>query len=178
MEPTEIREFSEQAKEAGESGFKGVSLIISILAVLVAMVTVMGHRAHTEAVLEQARASDIWNEYQARKMRIQEVQTENHLLAAQPGANASHSLVESNTANIEKWKHETEADAEKAREYEHGVEIAERRASRFDIGEALLQIAVVLASITLLTRRMHYVLAAVVLGSVGLLAAASALFIH
>lgn len=178
MEANEINEFSEQVKEGGESNLKNVSLIISVLAVLVAMVTVMGHRTHTEAVLEQARASDMWNEYQARKMRIQQVQSENHLLAAQPASETLKAQIEKNNSTTEKWKEETDADSEKAKEYENGVRIAEQKASRFDLGEALLQISVVLASITLLTRRMPYVVAAALLGLTGLLTAASAFLIH
>ena len=53
-----------------------------------------------------------------------------------------------------------------------------KEAARFDLGEALLQIGVVLASITLLTRRWFYVLVALALGAGGLIAAASALLIH
>ena len=50
--------------------------------------------------------------------------------------------------------------------------------SRLDLGEALLQISVVLASITLLTRRWWYVLAAVALGAIGVAAAAASLRQH
>lgn len=178
MEPTEIEEFTKQVQEGGEANMKQVSLAISILAVLVAMVTVMGHRTHTEAVLEQARASDMWNEYQARKMRMQQVQSENHLLALFPATEGIGKQIEANKVTAEKWKEETDIDSEKAREYENGVRIAEERASRYDIGEALLQISVVLASITLLTRRYHYVIAAIVLGLAGLLTAASAFLIR
>ena len=41
---------------------------MSILAVLVAITTLLGHRCSTEAVLAQARASDQWNEYQAKRI--------------------------------------------------------------------------------------------------------------
>ena len=60
-------------KESGEGGGESlriISLAISILAVLVAMVTVLGHRSHTEAILMQSRAGDQWNEYQAKKIRM------------------------------------------------------------------------------------------------------------
>jgi hypothetical protein len=73
MEANEVQEFAKQMKEAGEEGgesFRSISLGISILAVLVAMVTVLGHRSHTEAVLMQSRAGDQWNEYQAKKIRM------------------------------------------------------------------------------------------------------------
>ena len=42
---------------------------MSVLAVLVAITTVLGHRTHTEAVLDQNKATDQWNEYQAHKIR-------------------------------------------------------------------------------------------------------------
>ena len=42
---------------------------MSVVAVLVAITTVLGHRTHTEAVLNQNKATDQWNEYQAHKIR-------------------------------------------------------------------------------------------------------------
>ena len=69
MEATEIQEFAKQVKEGGEESLTSISLAISILAVLVAMVTVLGHRSHTNAVLAQARATDQWNLYEAKKIR-------------------------------------------------------------------------------------------------------------
>ena len=61
---------------------------------------------------------------------------------------------------------------------ESEVAVAEKRAARFDLGEALLQIGVVLASITLLTRHRLYVAIALTLGLGGILAAISALLVH
>ena len=58
MEPSEVQEFAHKLQESGESGgesLKLISLAISILAVLVAMVTVLGHRAHTEAILMETQ---------------------------------------------------------------------------------------------------------------------------
>jgi hypothetical protein len=180
MEPAEITEFSNQMKEAGESSMTHVSLIISILAVLVAMVTVLGHRQHTEAILLQARASDTWNEYQARKMRLQQVNIAEDVLTLQPSSNdaAVQAKLRDYKGHTAKWQAELDEDQEKAKDLEAEVALAEVKAGRFDIGEALLQISVVLASITLLTRRSLYVAAAVVLGLAGLLTAASALLVH
>src|SRR6201996_9494161 len=89
MEPTEIDEFRKQVEEGGESGLTPVSLAISILAVLVAMVTVLGHRTHTQAVLEQAKASDQWNEYHAKKIRQNEFAVATDLLILHPNANGA-----------------------------------------------------------------------------------------
>lgn len=180
MEPEEISEFAKEMREAGEASMTRVSLIISVLAVLVALVTVFSHRQHTEAVLSQAKASDQWGEYQGRRIRQAELGIAGDLLASLPGVDAS-----SRQAKLSQYKAaqvraqgQLDEDTRAAREFEAEVGLAEKRAMRLDAGEALLQISVVLASITLLTRRWTFVLAAIGLGSLGLLAAASALLVR
>ena len=180
MEAAEVHEFSEQLKEGGEKRLTHVSVIIAALAVLVAIVTVLGHRAHTRSVLEQTRAADQWNEYQARKMRVQLLQTENSLLSLQPSVNAAatQARIAANKEGIAKWQAELDQDMEKAHELEASVDTEERYAARFDLGEEFLQIAVVLASITLLTRHRRYVAAALILALVGVLIAGSAFLLR
>lgn len=170
-------------KESGESGgesLKSISLAISILAVLVAMVTVIGHRTHTEAVLMEARASDQWNEYQAKKIRMDNLSVTVDLLAIQPTADpaAVHTKITEYKAHIEKWKSDLAEEQNKAHEFESEVTRAERKASRYDLGEALLQIAVVLSSITLFTRNRTYFFLGISVGTIGLLIAASALLVR
>jgi uncharacterized protein YlxW (UPF0749 family) len=180
MEPTEIHEFSQQMKEAGESSLTGISLAISILAVLVAMVTVLGHRTHTRAVLTQTRAADQWNEYQSRKLRTENLQVTVDLLTLQPVNDpaATQKRIAEYRASITKWSSELVEDQAKAHALQDQVEHAEAQADRYDLGEALLQIAVVLASITLLTRHRGYFYFGLCLGVGGLLFAASAVFLH
>lgn len=174
MEPTEINEFSKQMREAGEANLTRISLAISILAVLVAMVTVLSHRSHTEAVLMQSRAGDQWNEYQAKKIRSENLANVVDLLALQPVADAGAAAkkVTEYKAHLSKWKDDLAEEQKTAREYEAEVQRAEKKAGRFDLGEALLQIAVVLSSITLLTRQRMYFFFGLALGVVGLLYAA------
>ena len=178
MEPTEIQEFSKQMKEAGEASLTRISLAISILAVLVAMVTVLSHRSHTEAVLMQSRAGDRWNEYQAKKIRSETLTNTVDLLALQPVTDAAAAARKQAEykAHIEKWAEDLSEEQKAARELETEVQRAEKKAGRFDLGEALLQIAVVLSSITLLTRQRTYFLFGLGLGLVGLLIAAGGLF--
>jgi hypothetical protein len=179
MEASEIPEFSERLQEGAEKRLMHVSLIIAILAVLVAMVTVLGHRAHTHAVLEQTRAADQWNEYQSRKLRVQQTQIANDLLSLQPSVDAAATQAKLATykAEITKWQAELQQDMDKAHELEAQVDHEEHEAARFDLGEALLQISVVLASITLLTRHERYVFVALVLAAVGVVIAGSAFFV-
>jgi hypothetical protein len=184
MEPTEIQEFSNQLKEAnGEGGGESlthISLAISILAVLVAMVTVLGHRTHTEAVLQQSKAGDQWALYQAKKIRADNLAVSADLLRLQPNSNQAaveKKLAEYET-HIKKWEKDLEEEQTEARKLEAEVALAERRANRYDLGEALLQIAVVMSSITLFTRKRAYFLFGLSLGAAGLLTAAMALAVH
>jgi hypothetical protein len=180
MEPTEIDEFRKQVEEGGESHMTHVSLAISILAVLVAMVTVLGHRTHTEAVLLQSRAADQWNEYQAKKIRQTEYAVAADLLTLQPNSNkdAVEKKLEDYKRRNEKTNDDLKEEQEKARDLEADVRKSERAASRYDLGEALLQIAVVLTSITLLTRKLTYYLMGLALGIAGVVIAASVLLLH
>ncbi|MBW4039805.1 MAG: DUF4337 domain-containing protein [Acidobacteria bacterium] len=176
MEASEVHEFSKQMQEGAESGLRHVSLAISVLAVLVAMVTVLGHRTHTEAVLMQTRAADQWNLYQAKKIRQGQIATTTDILSLQPSSNdaAIQRKLAEYRAHTLKWNQELADEQHTAEELEHHVDRAERRADRYDLGEALLEIAVVLSSITLLTRQRIYFFLGLAMGTLGLLAAASA----
>src|ERR1700710_1794479 len=131
MEANEVSEFANQMKESGESGgesLKSISLGISILAVLVAMVTVLGHRTHTEAVLMQSRAGDQWNEYQAKKIRQDNLSVVVDTLGLTANANpATQQKIGEYKAHIAKWKEDLAAEQDKAHEYEAEVHHAERQ---------------------------------------------------
>ncbi len=179
MEANEIQEFVEQQEGARENHMMAVSFSISVLAVLVALVTVLSHRAHTAAVLDQARASDEWGLYQAKKIRQTSIQSTSDLLVVlAPGNAAASAKLQDYKAHTAKWDADLAESEHRARGLEEQVEGAERRAGRFDAGEALLQIAVVLASITLLTRRRLYWLAAMGLGVAGAAFAAAGYLVH
>jgi Domain of unknown function (DUF4337) len=183
MEPTEIHEFASQLQEASDGGgepLTHISLAISILAVLVAMVTVLAHRTHTLAVLEQTRAADQWNQYQAKKIRMDNVGLTVDLLALQssgdPGAIAAKTTAYN--AQIAKWKEDLAEEEKKAHEYESEVDLAEKKAARYDLGEALLQVGVVLSSVTLFTRNRAYFFLGLSLGLAGLVTAVTGLLLH
>ena len=70
MEPNEVQELEEHAEHAEHDRMmRPVALTMTFLAVLVAVTTVLGHRTHTEVVLDQDKATDKWGEYQAQKTR-------------------------------------------------------------------------------------------------------------
>ena len=68
-------------------------------------------------------------------------------------------------------------EQEKAEVLEAKVEQAEARANRFDLGEALLEIGLVITSVTLLTRSRVYWYLGIVFSIAGIASAASVLFL-
>ena len=175
MEPSEAQELEEQHEHAaGNPSLRPVSFTISVLAVLVAIVTVLGHRTHTEAVLDQARASDQWNFYQAHKIRQYDTQLTADLLAEMPvhDQGDAKKVLDGYKSHMEKWNQDLTDSEKAAREMESEVRNAEKRANRFDLGEALLDIGLVITSITLLTRQRSYWYMGMVFGLAGIIAAA------
>jgi gas vesicle protein len=180
MEPTEIQEFSGRLKEANEEGgesLRTISLAISVLAVFVALASVLGHRAHTEAILMQSRAADQWNLYQAKKIRMDNYIVTSDVLSSINAATTATRIAEYKT-HIDKWEHELTEEEAIAHRYEDHVDHAEAEAARYDLGEALLQIAVVLCSVTLFTRNHRYFLFGLTFGAAGIITAVTALFVH
>ncbi len=179
-EVQELHEQHEHAHEGAAAGLKPVSFSMSVLAVLVAVITVLGHRSHTEAVLMQARASDQWNLYQAKKIRQNDTQIAVDLLGslATRDTAVTQSTIATYKAHVSKWNEDTAGTQEAAKNFEESVERAERKGGRFDLSEALLEIALVVTSITLLTRQRIYWVLGMVFGLIGIVVAAQGLLLH
>ena len=159
MEANEAHELQEHAEHGShESALRPVAFTMSVLAVLVAVTTVLGHRTHTEAVLNQNKATDQWNEYQAHKIRSNDTYLASDLLSVLAVADkaAAEKLAKGYADHQPKWTDQTKDDMEKAEALQKKVEEAEARANRFDLGEALLEIGLVITSVTLLTHRRVY----------------------
>ncbi|HTV06055.1 MAG TPA: DUF4337 domain-containing protein [Acidobacteriaceae bacterium] len=180
MEASEAQELEEQHEKARESSLRPVSFTMSLLAVLVAVTTVLGHRTHTEAVLQQARATDQWNLYQAKKIRQYNTELTIDLLGSLPVRDSTATAKATSTykAHLAKWNGELNQEQAKATELEHEVRKSERHAARFDFSEALLEIALVITSITLLTRQRAYWYLGMAFGATGVFIAAWAFLIR
>jgi hypothetical protein len=159
MEANEVQELKEHAEHAAhEESMRPVAFTMSVLAVLVAITTVLGHRTHTQAVLFQNKATDQWNEYQAKKIRSYNTSLAGDMLNAIAVADKekAEKIEKAYADHQEKWNEDLSEEQEKAKGLEEKVEQAEARADRFDLGEALLEIGLVITSVTLLTKSRIY----------------------
>ena len=176
----------EELEEAAENGrehsrLAHVSLTMSILAVLVAVAALLSHRSHTEEVLLQDKATDTWNYYQAKNIRRHTTEQFDAMLkimqsrdAKDPKnaaeAKATEELIKKNEAWAEKTKTEQEEVKKEAEKLQDEVALLGRRANHYDLGETLLEVGLVICSITLLTKKQHYWIAGVVSGAAGVAA--------
>ncbi len=181
MEANESHELQEHAEHgAHESAMRPVAFTMSVLAVLVAMTTVLGHRTHTEAVLDQNKATDQWNLYQAKKIRSNDTALIVDLLHVVSVADkeTAQQTLKAYADHQAKWDADLKDGQKKAEELEHEVKKSELRANRFDLGEALLEIGLVITSVTLLTRSRVYWYLGLAFALGGVVAAALAFFIR
>jgi hypothetical protein len=159
MEANEAHELHEHAEHgAHDPSMRPVAFTMSLLAVLVAVATVLGHRTHTEALLNTINKTDMWNEYQAQKIRSTDTGNTADLMSVLTVADkeTAAAKLKGYADHQSKWNSDFEKDQEKAKEYEKKFEEAEARGNRFDLAETLLEIGLVVTSVTLLTKSRIY----------------------
>lgn len=168
-EEHEMSELQEAAEHGRESNMAPVSFTMAFLAVLVAIATLLSHRAHTEEVLLQNKATDKWGYYQAKNIRRHTMEQLNELLKVVPlkDAAAADAFVKKNQAAIEKSRGDQDQIQEEAKALEEKVELYEHRADRYDLGETFLEVGLVICSITLLTKRRAFWYAGMLFGISG-----------
>jgi Domain of unknown function (DUF4337) len=156
MSADEFQELHENAEHAHHNpSMAPVSLTMAVLAVLVAVAALLGHRAHTEEVVQQAKASDKWAYYQAKNIREHEDALFSGMAAvvSSNDAGAASKFREKYEQEAERYKQDKEKIKEEADELDREVAKEGRRADRYDLAEVFLEIGLVVTSITLLSGR-------------------------
>ncbi|HME40581.1 MAG TPA: DUF4337 family protein [Steroidobacteraceae bacterium] len=131
-----------------------VGILVGVVGILLSVVTIASHRAHTGAVIHRTESNDQWAFYQAKKIREYSSDVALTLLqtlSSDPDKSAAP--VQKLQAARDKYA----ADAAKIQEEAHAKEdeskVEEIRALRYDIGEGLLELGLVLCSLYFLARK-------------------------
>jgi len=175
----EIHELHEHAEEAHrDPSLVPVTLSMAILAVVLAAISLLSHRAHTEELLLQTKASDQWAFFQAKSIRRHTYELFLDLLSiANPkDAGAAEKLKEKYSSEIKRYGDEQNDIQSEAQQLEREVVTQRRKGNRFDLGEVCLEVGIVLTSLTLLTRRNLFWQLGGLAGLVGFAVAASGLW--
>src|SRR5580658_7421076 len=102
----ETLEHSEHAEHASHSGNKGIALLISVLALFLALSETLGKSTQTAALSYNVQANDDWAFYQAKTIRMGQLQTaaDNLVLISQGTTDAT--LKAAQAKQIEVWRKE------------------------------------------------------------------------
>ena len=153
---------------------KKIGILASILAVLLGIVTIVSHRAHTDAVLFKSDANDKWSFYQAKRIKFHSLELGVDLLNAMtergPQATLTLAHYEKEKQRYTRESDEAQADARKMDDQAAHVEV---QALRFDFGEGLLEIGLVLSSLYFISRSKLFPAVGIVSALLGLAAAIS-----
>ena len=176
----EMNELKERAESAAErKGLAPVSLTMAVVAVLVATISLLGHRAHTEEILLQNKATDQWAFYQAKNLRRNNLEALHDVLGALEGKNEKAEQVQKRFEGyIEKYRDEQKDIQKEAHDLEEELHHETQHANRFDLGEVFLEIALVVTSITLLTGRRIYWMLGIAFAAAGIVVAGTGLFMR
>jgi Domain of unknown function (DUF4337) len=157
-----------------------VSLTMSIMAVVLAAVTLLAHRTSTHELLLQAEATDQWSYYQAKNIRLHEMEANVDIFSTLSPKEAAkaEAMVQKYEKQVAKYESDKEDISEKAKDLEKERDILGRRADRFEGGEVFLEVALVICSITLLTNKKAFWFLGILLGIAGLAVAATAWLVH
>lgn len=158
---------------AEHGGNKGVALVISVLALILAFAETLGKSAQTSGLAYNIEASNLWAFFQAKTIRQTVLRTAaEEVDSGHPG--------ESGKKQIAKWKdtaqrYQSEPDtgegreqlAARAKQAEKKRDHAMAAYHHYELASAAVQIAIVLASASIITTMPVLVWLAAALGVIG-----------
>src|SRR5215469_13641132 len=169
-----------EAHHSDEPWTLPVAVTMSILTVLVAMATLLAHRAATDKLLLQTKATDQWAYYQAKNIRLHEMQIAVDMLGALAPVDKEKAAaqMEKYKKEIERYQDDKDEIGDKAKELESESTHVSRREDRFDLAEVILEIGLIICSLTLITRKMIFWYSGIALGAIGFLVAITGFFVR
>jgi hypothetical protein len=160
MAEVELPDPDELEEKRGHAFSRKVALFTAIYAVILAICSLGGNNSMKETLLAQQEASNQWAFYQAKNIReylyrIEKDRLETQLVergdAMKPAALKHYTeriqKVSAEEARLSKEKVEISAEAKKQ---EHERDVNRAKDPYFDFAEVLLQIAIVMSSVSIL----------------------------
>ena len=160
-----MSEQEEALEKATESEDKRVALIIAILALFLALAEAGGKNAEHHSTEKNIESSDLFNFYQAKKIRATIYETAAQQLEVTSGSvtdEKSKAAIEKQIADFKATVAKYEKDpknpadsldsiVERAKEAGEARELLNRKLDHFEYASGALQIAIVLASASIIT---------------------------
>ena len=144
-------------EHASDPKTRTVGILVGVVGIFLSVVTIASHRAHTQAVITRTESNDDWAFYQAKKIRANSSDAASTVLAAlaPDPAKAAEAIRRLDSAR-DKELGDTEQLRSRAEASEKKTDLEEVRALKFDIGEGLLELGLVLCSLFFLARNSFF----------------------
>ena len=177
----ESMEHSEHASHAAGSN-KKIALLIAVIALFLALSETLGKSAQTSSIAKNVEASNLWSFFQAKTIRMTTLRTAAEGLEAQADTLSDPAVKAAFAKRVDDWKktaarYDDEPStnegrkqlAERAKHAEHARDVAMAKYHHFEVASAAFQIAIVLASATIITGMiaLSWVAGLLALGGIG-----------
>jgi hypothetical protein len=181
---TEIHETIEKAQEGEHSQYfnRRIALLIAVLALFLSFSETLGKSAQTEAIAANVESSDLWAFFQAKSIRMTQVNTAADEMLVAAEAASDPAVKATMQKQIDAWKktaarYESEPSTREGRkEEEEKRDLAMAKYHHYELGSAAFQIGIVLASAAVITGTVALAWLGGVLGVVGLVLTAFGFF--
>jgi hypothetical protein len=177
MAEVELPNPEELEEKKSNSFSRKVALFTSFYAVILAICALGGNNSMKEMLLAQQEASNQWAYYQAKNIReylyrIERDRLETQLVdrgdAMKPAALKHYrERIEKASAESARLSKDKEEISAKAKEQEHERDINRAKDPYFDFGEALLQIAIVMSSVSIISSSRQVFIVSIVAACLG-----------
>jgi len=164
-------ELEEHVHHAHDPFDKRVAASMAIIAALLAVVSVLGQHFNTEKLLMQGRASDEWAYSQAKDIRHYVAEATRDTLTDLKPASA---LIKNYVQDVAKYKKQSAEIQDQAREFEKERDKNGEKADRFHFGEVFLELAIVLSSLSILSKKKPLFWGGICSGAAGVIISATA----
>jgi hypothetical protein len=163
MSAHESMEQADHAKEASEEN-RNIALLIAVIALCLALSETLGKGAQTDSISRNVEASNLWAFFQAKSIRHTQVQTAAEQAKLGIGTAADDATRAAVQKQIDEWQKTAaryrsdpksgegqEQLSERAKKAEEERDLATDKYHHFELASAAFQIAIVLASATIIT---------------------------
>jgi hypothetical protein len=151
-----MTEIEVKPEHAADPDSRRVGILVGVVGILLSVVTIASHRAHTGAVIHRTESNDAWAYYQAKRTREYTSEVAVTLLHTLGDPAKLEAPVQKLEAARLKYAADAEKIQEDARAKDEKSDREEVRALRFDIGEGLLELGLVLCSLYFLARKSFF----------------------
>jgi hypothetical protein len=171
-------EIHHESEHAIDPAGQRVGVLAAVLAVVLAIVSIASHRTHTEAIMQKSSANDAWAHYQSTRVKFHNLELGESLVGALGvKGDATEKLVAKYAAQEKDYAARGKKIQEEAELDDRSAETAEHRALRYDLGEGLLEIALVLSSLYFISRKRLFPVIGIVAGIAGAAIAVTGLLV-